>query len=144
MSGPTVIKGIPVYAPNRLPVYRGVYALGADLGTEAEQGSVEEAAAQARRLTVLYTRQDLFIPQNWISRRCGSWRLYQVPGYETFSLCYRDEGGFFLYFLFPDAEEPGDWCAFTAPFIERFLFLYNFVNQEKDVPFPAILEIRTR
>jgi hypothetical protein len=67
-----------------------------------------------------------------------------VPGYETFSLCYRDEGRFFLYFLFPDEEEPADWCAFTAPFIERFLFLYNFVNQEKDVPFPAILEVRTR
>ena len=59
-SGPTAVKGIPVYAPNRISAFRGEYSL------EGEQGTTE-----ARTLRVLYTRQDLLIPQNWIRRRCG-------------------------------------------------------------------------
>ena len=130
LSGPTPVKGIPVYTPNRIPAYRGEYSL------EAEQGTTEE-----RILKVLYTRQDLLISQNWNSRRCGVWRLYQISDYETFTLCYRSDQGFFLFFFFPETEEPAYWCDFTDPFIERFLFLFNFVDSEKDVPFPAILQL---
>jgi len=119
------MKGIPVYTPNRIPAFRGEYSLEEDRGI----------------LEVLFTRQKLFIPEEWILRRCGALRLYAVPAYETFAVCYQDERGFFLFFLFPDTEEPGDWCAFTDRFIERFLFLYNFVDTETDVPFPAILQV---
>ena len=64
-----------------------------------------------------------------------------MTGYETFALGYTDERGFFLFVIFPETAEPADWCAFTGPFIERFLFLYNFVDSETEVPFPAILEM---
>jgi hypothetical protein len=130
LSGPTPVKGIPVYIPNRIPAYRGEYSL------EDEQGVTQE-----RILEVLYTREDLPIPQTWSSRRCGVWRFYQVSDYETFTLCYRDEQGFFLFFFFPEIEEPAYWCGFTDPFIERFLFLFNFVESGEDVPFPAILQL---
>ena len=65
LNGPTPVKGIPVYAPNEIPAFRGVYSLE---GTETE-----EAAEEARILTILYTRQDLLVPQTWTSRRCGAW-----------------------------------------------------------------------
>jgi hypothetical protein len=129
LRGPISVKGIPVYTPNRIPAFRGEYSLGVD------------SEENLRTLTVLFTRQRLFIPAGWVLRRCGALRLYAVPDYETFALCYRDERGFYLFFLFPEAEEPGDWCAFTDRFIERFLFLYNFVDIETDVPFPAILQV---
>jgi len=138
-SGPTPVKGIPVYAPNEIPAYRGVYSL-----ESAEKESAEKKSGgpeQARRLSVLFTRQELLVPQTWSSRRCGSWRFYQVPDHETFTLCYRDERGFFLFFFFPEIQEPAYWCGFTGPFIERFLFLFNFVSSETDVPFPAILQV---
>ena len=131
LSGPTPVKGIPVYAPNEIPAYRGVYSL---------EGA-ENEAAEARILKILYTRQDLLVPGTWTSRRCAVWRLYQVPDYETFTLCYRDEQGFFLFFFFPENQEPAYWCGFTDPFIQRFLFLFNFVSREADVPFPAILQV---
>jgi hypothetical protein len=124
LIGPTAINGIPVYAPNRIPAFRGVYSI---------EG--------ARKLSVLYARQDLLVPQTWSSRRCGTWQLYQVPDYETFTLCYQDERGFFLFFFFPEIQEPAYWCGFIDPFIERFLFLFNFVESETDVPFPAILRV---
>jgi hypothetical protein len=136
LSGPTPVKGIPVYAPNRIPAFRGVYSLDGvrEPGAEREQ-------AQQRILTILYTRQDLLIPRNWSSRRCGVWQLYQVLDYETFTLCYRDERDFFLFFFFPAVQEPAYWCGFVDPFIERFLFLFNIVQSEADVPFPAILQV---
>jgi hypothetical protein len=130
LSGPTAIKGIPVYTPNRIPAFRGEYSL------EGEQGATEQHI-----LRVLYTRQDLLIPQTWSSRRCGVWRFYQVPDAENFTLCYRDDQGFLLFFIFPEVEEPAYWCDFTNPFIERFLFLFNFIESETDVPFPAILQV---
>jgi hypothetical protein len=136
LSGPTPINGIPVYAPNRIPAFRGIYSLE---GPETEEQ--EEEMGGARKLSALYTRQDLLVPQAWIPRRCGARRLYQVPDYESFTLCYRDERGFFLFFFFPEIQEPAYWCGFAGPFIERFLFLLNFVSAEADVPFPAILEI---
>jgi hypothetical protein len=129
LRGPISVKGIPVYTPNRIPAFAGEYSLEVDSGQ------------QPRTVTVLFTRQRLFIPEQWVLRRCGVLRLYAVPEYETFALCYQDERGFYLFFLFPDTEEPGDWCAFTDRFIERFLFLYNFVDNETDVPFPAILQV---
>ena len=129
LRGPIPVKGIPVYTPNRIPAFRGEYSLEVDAGEDP------------RTLTVLFTRQRLFIPEQWVLRRCGALRLYAVTDYETFALCYQDERGFYLFFFFPEAEEPGDWCAFTDRFIERFLFLYNFVDSETDVPFPAILQV---
>jgi hypothetical protein len=144
LSGPTPVKGIPVYAPNRIPAFRGVYAI--ESGEQQSGGEGEERAegdtTGARKLSVLYTRQDLLIPQTWSSRSCGAWRLFQIPDYETFTLCYRNERGFFLFFFFPEFQEPDYWCGFTDPFIERFLFLSNFVSSQADVPFPAILQIR--
>jgi hypothetical protein len=130
LSGPTPVKGIPVYTPNRIPAYRGEYSL------EGAQRAMDE-----RTVRVLYTRQDLLIPPAWSSRRCGVWRLYQISDYETFTLCYRDDRGFYLFFFFPEVEEPGYWCGFADPFVERFLFLFNFVESEEDVPFPAILQL---
>ena len=130
LSGPTPVKGISVYTPNRIPAYRGEYSL------EGEQGTTGE-----RIIRVLYTRQDLPISQNWSARRCGVWSFYQISEYETFTLCYRSDQGFFLFFFFPEAEEPAYWCDFTDPFVERFLFLFNFVDSEEDVPFPAILQL---
>jgi len=137
LSGPTAVRGIPVYAPNRIPAYEGVYSYGSARGQE----SGEEAGTEARILKVLYTRQELLVPETWVSRRCGARRLYQVPDYETFVLCYFDERGFFLFFFFPELQEPAYWCGFTDPFIERFLFLLNFVRSETNVPFPAILQV---
>ena len=131
LSGPTPVKGIPVYAPNRIPAFRGLYSLS---GAKAD-------TAEGLQLKVLYARQDLLVPQTWNSRRCGAWRLYEVSDYETFTLCYRDQRDFFLFFFFPDIEEPAYWCGFVDPFIERFLFLLNFVESQVDVPFPAILQI---
>jgi len=143
LNGPTPVKGIPVYGPNDLPAFRGVYSLGgAEIeGAKTEGAGTGEAVENARILTVLYTRQDLLVPQTWTSRRCGAWRLYQVPDYETFTLCYRDARGFFLFFFFPEIREPAYWCGFIDPFINRFLFLLNFLSSEADVPFPAILQI---
>jgi hypothetical protein len=132
LSGPTPVKGIPVYAPNRIPAYRGIYVLKGTAGVRPEE---------APTLTILYARQDLLIPSSWSSRRCGPWRLYQVSDYDTFTLCYPDERGFYLFFFFPDVEEPAYWCGFTDPMIERFLFLFNFVDREVEVPFPAVLQI---
>ena len=43
--------------------------------------------------------------------------------------------------FFPEVEEPAYWCAFADPFVERFLFLFNFVESREDVPFPAILQM---
>jgi len=133
LSGPIPVKGIPVYTPNRIPAFRGIYSLGGDQAVDSGE--------QPRTLTVLFTRQRLFIPEQWVPRRCGALRLYAVSDYETFALCYQDERGFYLFFLFPEAEEPGGWCAFTDRFIERFSFLYNFVDSETDIPFPAILQV---
>jgi hypothetical protein len=130
LSGPTPIKGIPVHTPNRIQAFRGEYSL------EGEPGM-----RQKRNVRVLYTRQDLLIPRAWTPRRCGAWPLYQISDYGTFTLCYRNDQGFFLFFFFPEVEEPPYWCAFTDPFVERFLFLYNFVQREQDVPFPAILQL---
>ena len=130
LSGPTPVKGIPVYTPNRIPAYRGEYSL------EGAQGT-----GQARTVRVLYTRQDLLIPQAWSARRCGVWPFYQITDYETFTLCYRHDQGFLLFFFFPEVEEPAYWCAFADPFVERFLFLFNFVESREDVPFPAILQM---
>jgi hypothetical protein len=132
VSGPIPVKGIPVYAPNRVPAFRGTYSL--------EQAPGEQPRQPARTLTVLYTRQSLFIPRDWIPRLCGERRLYQVTDYETFALGYTDERGFFLFFIFTETGEPADWCAFAGPFIERFLFLYNFVDST-EAPFPAILDM---
>jgi hypothetical protein len=129
LSGPIPVKGIPVYTPNRIPALRGIYALE---GVQLEEAPI---------LTILFTRHDLLIPREWSSRRCGAWRLYQIPDSERFSLCYRDERGFLLFFLYPQLEEPAYWCGFVDPFIERLLFLFNFVESESDVPFPAILQI---
>jgi hypothetical protein len=129
LRGPISVKGIPVYTPNRIPAFLGEYSLGVSSGEDP------------RTLTVLFTRQRLYIPEQWTVRRCGALRLYAVPDYETFALCYQDERGFYLFFFFPEAEEPGDWCDFTDRFIERFLFLYNFVDIETDVPFPAFLQV---
>jgi hypothetical protein len=137
LSGPVSVRGIPVYAPNRIPAFQGTYALEAD---EAG-GSKEDSEEEPRILTVMFTRQDLFIPQGWVPRRCDARRLFQAADAETFALCYPDERGFFLFLFFPEAEEPADWCLFTDRFIERFLFLYNFVESETDIPFPAILEL---
>jgi hypothetical protein len=131
VSGPSPVKGIPVYPPNRVPAFRGTYSLE----------TPGERPRQPVTLTVFYTRQSLFVPRDWTPRRCGQRRLYQVTGYETFALGYTDERGFFLFVIFPETAEPADWCAFTGPFIERFLFLYNFVDSETEVPFPAILEM---
>lgn len=140
MSGPTPAKGIPVYAPNRIPAFRGVYVI--ESGEKPGGEGADEDTAGARKLSVLYTRQELLIPQTWSSRSCGAWRLFQIPDYETFTLCYRNERGFFLFFFFPEFQEPDYWCGFTDPFIERFLFLSNFVSSQADVPFPAILQVR--
>jgi hypothetical protein len=140
LRGPTPVYGIPVYAPNRIPAYRGVYTIDGELlsGTGGGAGDTEERV----RLSVLFTRQDLLVPATWSIRRCGAWRLYQVPDYETFTLCFPLERGFFLFFFFPEIREPAYWCGFTDPFIERFLFLLNFVDGDAEVPFPAILQIR--
>jgi len=140
LSGPTPVKGIPVYGPNRIPAYRGVYQI--DSGEKPGGEEAAEDSSGARMLSVLYTRQDLLVLQTWSRRSCGGRRLFQIPDYETFALCYRDERGFFLFFFFPDFQEPDYWCGFTDPFIQRFLFLSNFVSSQADVPFPAILEIQ--
>lgn len=137
LSGPTAVRGIPVYAPNRIPAFRGVYSLGEVRREEAG----EDAGQEVRILTVLYTRQELLVPETWASRRCGARGLYQVPDYQTFTLCYSDERGFFLFFFFPELQEPAYWCGFVDPFVERFLFLLNFMRSEGDVPFPAILQV---
>jgi hypothetical protein len=131
VRGPTPIHGIPVYPPNSIPAFRGVYLI---------KGVAEEGGGTGR-LSVLFTRQELLVPGTWSSRRCGARRMYQIPDYETFTLCYQSERGFFLFFFFPEIREPAYWCGFTDPFIERFLFLFNFVDSEADVPFPAILEV---
>jgi hypothetical protein len=136
LSGPTAVKGIPVFTPNRIPAYRGEYSL--EGVQEASQGEAQEGA---RTVRVLYTRQDLLIPQTWNSRRCGVRSFYRISDYETFTLCYRDDQGFSLFFFFPEIEEPAYWCDFADPFVERFLFLSNFVDSEEDVPFPAILQL---
>ncbi len=138
MSGPTPVKGIPVYSPNEIPAFRGVYSL---TGTEQEGVHTQETAREGRILTILYTREDLLVPSTWTSRRCGGWQLYQVIDYDTFTLCYRDERDFFLFFFFPEIREPAYWCGFIDPLINRFLFLFNFVRTEVDVPFPAILQV---
>jgi hypothetical protein len=152
LSGPTPVKGIPVYPPNRIPSFEGVYALEVDQGADQETGrketsggsGLEEEAgqeAQAPRLTVLFSRQDLLVPRTWTARRCGIRQLYQVRDHETFALCYHSERGFYLFFLFPETEEPAYWCAFSEALIERFLFLLNFVKSDTAVPFPAILQL---
>ena len=140
LSGPTPVKGIPVYGPNRIPAFRGVYQI--DGGEKSGGAEAAEDGSRTGELSVLYTRQDLLIPQSWPRRSCGVRRLFQISDYETFALCYKDERGFFLFFFFPDFQEPDYWCGFTDPFIQRFLFLSNFVSSQADVPFPAILEIR--
>ena len=140
LRGPTPVNGIPVYPPNRIPAYRGEYAIQGVKSPGTGSGTGE--TADGFRLSVLFTRQELLVPASWSSRRCGRRRLYQVPEYETFTLCFPSERGFFLFFFFPEIREPVNWCAFTDPFIERFLFLLNFVDGDTEVPFPAILEIR--
>lgn len=129
LSGPTPVKGIPVYGPNRLPCFEGRYALG----EESQSGAVE--------LRVLYTQGDLYIPQTWIARRCGGRQVYEITGFDTFSICYRDERGFFVFFLFPEKSEPAYWCDFSDSFVDRFLFLLSFVDSRTDIPYPAILQM---
>jgi hypothetical protein len=124
LRGPEAVRGVPVYAPNRIAAFQGVYRLGSET------------------LEVLFTRQQLYVPAEWTPRLCGSLRLFEVEGAEPFSLCYRHQGAFFLFFFFPDAQEPAYWCRFAASFVERFLFLLSFVDNETDVPFPAILTFR--
>ncbi len=123
LRGPEVVRGIPVYAPNRIAAFQGVYRLGSET------------------LEVLFTRQELYIPAEWTPRLCGSLRLFEVERADTFSLCYRHGGEFFLFFFFPNAQAPPYWCRFTGSFVERFLFLLNFVNHQTDGPFPAILKL---
>ena len=92
-------------------------------------------------LKVLYTEEDLYIPEIWVARRCQGRQVYEIPGFDTFSLCYRDERGFFLFFLFSENQEPAYWCDFSGSFMERFLYLLNFVDSRNDIPFPAILRM---
>lgn len=152
LSGPTPVKGIPVYAPNRIPCFQGVYVLEAEEGAGWEAGREEPAErpmqvqgiggeAAAAHLRVLFSRQDLLVPRSWAVQRCGTRQLYRVVDHETFALCYYNERGFYLFFLFPDAEPPAYWCTFVDALIERFLYLLNFVKGDDSVPFPAVLQL---
>jgi len=136
LSGPRAINGIPVYAPNRIPAFEGVYRL-----STASQAQQAETSDRSQILTVLYSGRDLLIPRSWTPLRCGTVRLYRVSDYEPFTICYRDESGFFLFFFFPESEPPIYWCSFAGSFVERFLFLFNIVGSRSDVPFPAILQL---
>jgi len=123
LSGPTAVKGIPVYGPNRVPAFLGIYS------------------AAETEIKVLFTRGRLYIGEDWTPRRCGELLFYQVSDYESFALCYRMEGGYFVFFFFSDAEPPAYWCAFASAFVERFLFLSRYIENEVDAPFPAILQL---
>lgn len=120
VKGPYLVRGIPFLDPNSLPAYRGEY--------QTQEG----------RLEVLFTRQPLVLPQEWKSQRCGKLRLVQVPWENGYTVCYQDEKGFFLFFSFSFAG-PGR-CAFIESFLQRFLYLLSFVQNEVDVPLPAVLE----
>ena len=150
LSGPTPVKGIPVYAPNRIPSFEGVYILEAEEGADLEAGRAEPAErpmqrigeeAGAPHLRVLFSRQDLLVPRSWTVQRCAARQLYRVVDHDTFALCYHDERGFYLFFLFPETEPPAYWCTFVDALIERFLFLLNFVKSDDSVPFPAVLQL---
>jgi hypothetical protein len=125
LRGPVPLKGLPVYAANNLPASRGEYQVGDDT------------------VVVFYSRQELLIPASWTPLRCpaGGLRLFQVQGYDTYSLGYSDERGFHLFFLFPAQDPPPYACSFIEAFLRRLLLLLGVAEDPASVPFPAVLEL---
>ncbi len=121
LRGPFERSGLVFLAPNTLVVYTAWYIL--------EQEEIE----------VIFTRAPIYIPDSWTAEQCESLSLHRVAGEESFSLCYRDEKGYALFFSFE--QEDSGWCAFVRQFIKRFRLLLGFTEESGDIPFPAILEI---
>lgn len=124
LEGPHPVRDLRMYPPNPLKAQAGEYSLG-------------EA-----RLTVLYTREPLVLPQAWRPRACGTVRLLEVTGHEPYSLCYADpQGAFTLFFSFPDGPEEALRCRFVESFVRRVQVLRDLLREESEVPFPGVLEI---
>lgn len=139
--GPDPVRGIAFLPPNTLPAFRGEYLIK----PAAPGGSPEVRRAEAEGpppiVEVLYTRQALVLPERWISARCGSLSLLQVSGEERYTLCYRDEREYALFFRFPEREPGPLACRFVESFVRRFQLLLGFLDAAREPPFPAIVEL---
>jgi hypothetical protein len=123
LQGPYPVRDLLMFPPNDLLAQAGEYSLG------------------AARVEVLYTREPLVLPQAWRPRPCASLRLLEVTGYDPPTLCYSDPQGYTLFFSFPGAPEEAVRCRFVDSFVRRFQVLRGLVKDEREVPFPGVLEV---
>ena len=122
LRGPYEIKGIKLLPPNSLAAFQGEYVF------------------EKEEVQIIFTREKVVVPKDWIPLACRKLRVYRIPNEESFSVFYQQDQEFFLFFSFEKGSET--WCTFIDRFVERFIFLLGFVQHEVDLPFPAILELR--
>jgi hypothetical protein len=123
LRGPQAVKEIPFLPPNLLSALRAAYSL------------------RGEEVSVLFSAEELVLPREWRSLRCGALRLAEVPVDSGFTVCLAESAGGPLYLFFSFPRPGGDWCLFVTAFRERFLYLRGFRGGEEEVPFPALLEL---
>jgi hypothetical protein len=148
-EGPHPVRGIPYLSPNTLPAFEGVYLLAWAGGRDAtEKGSVgsEDVSAAMQfpeplGVEVLYTREPLVLPAEWIPLRCGGLSFLRVTGEERYALCYCEEQAHTVFFCFPEEGATPLACRFAERFVRRFQVLLGFMEAMREPPFPAILQL---
>ncbi len=123
LRGPVDTRGIDFLGPNTIPGLLAIYRM-----TDS-------------KIEVTFTRSKIVAAKAWAKVRCVKWELYELSDDEMRTLYYgEDQYSLFLRFPF----ELDRWCVFSDSFLTKFRRLLGLAKSERDVPFPAIVELTSQ
>jgi len=91
-------------------------------------------------IIVRYTTDDVILPDNWVTRRCGTVPLRFTLENGAVHYAYLEDGNWVVFFEIADSYENG--CSFIERFLQRLRYFKSVTDNPETVPFPAIVEIR--
>lgn len=119
-SGPVRRYGILILPANAIGHYQGVY----------EDGEFS--------ITVRYTEEDIVVPSDWVTRRCGDDAVWFITDDQIIHYLYGSGDGWYTFFEFP--RDYGEECVFIQRFLQRLRYFKSVAESPDSVPLPAIVE----
>jgi hypothetical protein len=119
-DGPVLRFGILALPANATKYFEGTYTQG------------------FHTIIVRYSEENIVIPAEWVTTRCGTLPLRFTVENNTVHYAYSQEETWAVLFELPDEYELS--CAFIERFLQRLRYFKSVSESEEAVPFPAIVE----
>ena len=121
VKGPLPHNGIEYIGVNQIPSQYGEYDYNGE------------------RISVYFTREDIFLSENWINSDCSLSGIHRLNTESEFSVfVYVDERGWAAFFAFPGSFD--NVCEFIGKYRSRQNYFINISRDENEFSFPAFLE----